>query len=90
VCDTHRGQKRASYPLKLEQQAVVNHPTWLLRTELWSSGRTASALNHWFVSLAPHCILLLDHPQSLTPPLIHCVQNMIFNGYMRLLRLDEL
>lgn len=37
------GQKRASHPLALELQAVVNHKL-VLRTKPGSSGRTASAL----------------------------------------------
>ena len=36
-----RGQKRVSIPLELELEAVVNHPTWLVETELRSSGRAA-------------------------------------------------
>lgn len=38
------GQKRASHPLALELQAVVNHAKWVLRTKPGSAGRTASTL----------------------------------------------
>lgn len=30
---THRGQKRASYPLELEFQVAMSHPIWVLGTK---------------------------------------------------------
>lgn len=32
--------------LELKLKAFVSHPTWVLRTELRSSGRAAQALTH--------------------------------------------
>ena len=32
--------------LELELQAIVSHPVWMLASELQSSARTVSALNH--------------------------------------------
>lgn len=37
--------ERALRPLKLEFQAVVSISTWMLGTELWSSGRAARTFN---------------------------------------------
>lgn len=42
----HRGQKRLLIPLELELQAVMSLPLWMFGTKLWSSVRTATALNH--------------------------------------------
>lgn len=43
--NVHRGQRRAWEPLQLECQAILNCHTWVLGSELRSSGRSASALN---------------------------------------------
>jgi hypothetical protein len=40
----HRKQRRVAYSLEL--QAVVSHLTWILGTELDSSGKAVSALSH--------------------------------------------
>lgn len=47
------------YPQRPEEGVIsgvgitaVSHLIWVLGTELWSFGRTASALNHWAVSAA--------------------------------------
>jgi hypothetical protein len=40
--DTHRGQKRSSYPLDLERKA---HARWVVGTKLGPSGRRASTLD---------------------------------------------
>lgn len=45
VQDACKGQKRASDPVGLELQ-VVTCLMWVLGTELWSSERVESALNH--------------------------------------------
>ena len=43
----YKGQRKMSHPLELELQAVMNHPVWaVLGTDLGSSARTASILNH--------------------------------------------
>lgn len=57
-CNTHRGQKRVSDPLKLALQTVVICPTWVLGTELWSFAREVHNLNHWATS--PGCGLLFS------------------------------
>lgn len=36
-----------SGPLKIELQAVVSFPAWLLEPQLWSSERTSSVLHFW-------------------------------------------
>lgn len=44
----HGGEKRALDPLELESQAVVSHPTWMLKTKLWCSAVAAAASTpHW-------------------------------------------
>lgn len=40
------GQRKASDPHKLELQAAVSSLTWVLGSQLGSSGRTASAINY--------------------------------------------
>lgn len=45
VC-IHRGQNKASYPMEVELQAVVKHLTWVLETDLGSSGTAASTVNY--------------------------------------------
>ena len=45
-CNVHGVQKRATNPLKLELQAVVNHLMWELVLELRSSEKAANALSH--------------------------------------------
>lgn len=42
----HRRQQEVSDPLELELEVVVSFLTWVLRIELKSSIRAASALNH--------------------------------------------
>ena len=37
-------------PLDLKLQVVVSHPMWVLGTELGSSGRAASSINHHAIS----------------------------------------
>lgn len=49
---THVGQQRASDPMELELQAVVNHSRRVLGPELGSSERAASAFSHWAISAA--------------------------------------
>jgi hypothetical protein len=51
-------QKRGSGPQKLEFQADVTHPTWLLVTELGSSARAATVLNNSRRHLSSPCCLL--------------------------------
>lgn len=48
VCMHAGAQRNQSLEIfqKLELQAVVSSPTWVLGTEYVSSGRAASALNH--------------------------------------------
>lgn len=41
----HGGQKRAVDPFELELQVVISQLTWVLRTGLWYSERTASTPN---------------------------------------------
>lgn len=43
-------------PLKLEWQAIVTDPVWVLGTKLGSSVRTVCALNGWAVSAFSHFI----------------------------------
>lgn len=42
----HRDEDRTSDSLELEFQEKVSHQMWVLRTELWSSGRIAYACNY--------------------------------------------
>lgn len=53
---TFRDLKRTVESLELEFQIAVSCPTWVLGTELCSSGRSASALYFWAVTLVavPH------------------------------------
>lgn len=41
-------------PREMELEPVVNHLSRVLGTELWSYGRTFSALNPWAISLLHH------------------------------------
>jgi hypothetical protein len=43
---TSEVQKRSSDPLEIELQVVVSHLTWVLGTELRSSGRTVCSFNY--------------------------------------------
>lgn len=45
-----RNQERVSDPPELELQALVGCPIWVLGTELGSSTKAASTLNHWTIS----------------------------------------
>lgn len=54
MCVPSEVRKRVSNALKLELQATVNCPTWVMGTELRSSGWAASALNQWAVSQPKH------------------------------------
>lgn len=49
-----RGQKRASDPLELELEVIMNFSTWVLGIKLRSTWRTAGPLNHYVISLVPH------------------------------------
>lgn len=55
-CPESRKEVSGLLKLKLELQEVVSHLTWVLRTELGSFGRAASALKYWAVpsTLHPH------------------------------------
>lgn len=46
IVGAYGGYKSPSDALDLESQAFVNHPAWVLRTKLRSTGRAESALNH--------------------------------------------
>jgi len=52
ACRCHGGQKRASDPLELELQAVVNCPIWVLGATLEASARGASTLTGRAISPA--------------------------------------
>lgn len=85
-CSAHWGQKRASVPLELEIQVIVNHPGWVLTIELRSFGRRENALNHraiapasgrnflrsWFPEPAPDWLRRLrgGNTQALVTPKI--------------------
>lgn len=57
-CSVYSVQQRASNPLELEWQVAVSHLTWVLGTELRSSGKSASTLNHDATSIIyPHPFL---------------------------------
>lgn len=43
---TYKGQEKVSDPLELDLQILGSLLAWMLRTELGSSGRTVSTLNH--------------------------------------------
>jgi hypothetical protein len=65
----HAGQKRVLNPLDLEFQAVVNWLMRLLRTELRSSERVASALKCWDISsLVGNAHYLCSTPHTHTQP----------------------
>jgi hypothetical protein len=49
---THGCQKSGSDSLELELQRIATHLTWVMGTELLSSARAASALNHRAISPA--------------------------------------
>lgn len=49
---TRKCKRRTSGPLGLELQWAVSLLSWVLRTELQPSARTAAAPHHWAVSLA--------------------------------------
>lgn len=50
VCGCASGsQKRTFSLLELEFEAVVSHFTWAVDTQLWSSERAGSFLNHWTI-----------------------------------------
>lgn len=57
MCSKYMGasgdRKRAFDPLELELKTVLSHQTWVLGPKLGSSGRVASALNHWVISVTP-------------------------------------
>lgn len=64
-------RKKVMDPLELKLQAVVTHCMWVLGTELRSSGKSASTLNHDATSIIyPHPFLdmyllcNLDWPQN--------------------------
>jgi hypothetical protein len=44
TCSTQRGRQRTSDFLEMELQAVLCHPTWMLRTEVSSSARVVLTL----------------------------------------------
>jgi hypothetical protein len=46
VCKYLRGQRRGSDSPELELQTVLNILAWVLGTELGSSGKASSALDH--------------------------------------------
>lgn len=52
-CSTCQGQKGCKIHLVLELGAVLNHPTWLLASELWFSVRATHSLTTE-VSLQPN------------------------------------
>jgi hypothetical protein len=61
----HRDWKRLSDPSPLELELlVVSCLTWVLRTELRSSGRLAKALNRSTISLAYIITLLIMNVMS--------------------------
>lgn len=46
--------------MELELQVVVKHLTWVLETDLGSSGRAASTVNHLAVSPASTRVLTVE------------------------------
>lgn len=45
--------------LELELPTVVSHQTWILRTELWSSGEAENDLKHLAIPPAPASLTLV-------------------------------
>jgi len=60
--DAYRGQKGAS-DLELELQAVISHPTWVLKIRLKSTARAVLATEP---SIVLFCFNLLASPTSKT------------------------
>jgi hypothetical protein len=61
--DAWGGQERVSDPLQLSSgiEAAVCCPMWVLSTDFWSSGKTASALNGWAIPPSPcFCFLCIE------------------------------
>lgn len=60
----HGGQKRALDLQEQELQAAVSSLTWVLRTELWSSGRETILLLTEESSLQPNNHFLVPTPTN--------------------------
>lgn len=54
----HRGQAGASVAIKLESQAVVKHPMWVLGAEVGPSAKAMCTLTSRGISAAPALLFL--------------------------------
>lgn len=73
----HGGQKRALDLQEQELQAAVSSLTWVLRTELWSSGRETILLLTEESSLQPNNHFLVPTPTN-TSVMVTCISGQHF------------
>lgn len=79
MCSVPTRPAEGTESLKLELQVVVNHLTWVVGTELVSSGKGPSSHSHWAISTAlftlqmcaagmdlalPSSVMLITYPWS--------------------------